>query len=114
MLELRALHTDIDRLCLSGFELGFCLQYIGSGHNARRVAVLRKLQRFLKIRHRFIEKFFLRIERPQLKVVLRQLRTRAQTRRFQIGGARLRAGATGFDQTANAAPHIDLPRNIYG
>ena len=114
MLERGALHVDVRILRASGFQLRLRLGHIHGGSDAAVVAALRQLERFLVGHDGRVEESLLRIEAPQLEVVERQFRVKAQIHARQIGGACLRFGARGFHRPPHAAPHIGFVGNVNG
>ena len=55
---------------------------------------------------RFVQKLLLRIQRAELKIILRQLGLSEQADGFEVCRARLGACRAGFDETANPAPDV--------
>ena len=74
MLELRALHTEVERLRLGAKQLGFGLHHISAAGHAHGVTIARELERFQVGRHGVFKKLLLRVIHAQLEEVRRQFR----------------------------------------
>ena len=109
MLKLRTLHTDIDSLRLSGFELGLRNNDIGLGGNSSVITVLRKLESFTVSGNRVIQSFFLRVKGTQLEIIHRQFCLHGQTHGLKIGKRSLGCGRPCFHLTPHLSPHIGFP-----
>ena len=111
MLPLRALHAEVDGLCLGGPELGLGLDHVGPGGHAARIPVSSQLERLREGVDRRVQQLPLGVEGLQLEVVLRQLSLEAQPDRLEVGRARLGAGLAGLDRAADPAPEVWFPRH---
>src|SRR5205814_2414985 len=59
-----------------------------------------------------VEELLLAIEAAESEVVKAELGMHAQARRFEVRSARLSRRAAGFDNAAEAAPHVCLVRDV--
>ena len=109
MLQRRALHAKIDGLRPRGLDLGRRLHYIGLGHNAGGVLVLHQFERLVVGGHRLLQQELLRVQRAQLKVILRERGLGRQARRFQVARARFDVCIAGLDRAADVAPNVRHP-----
>jgi hypothetical protein len=112
MLELRALHADVDRLRQRALQLRVGLDHVGARADPGAVAVLGQRQRFLERLRRVLEQLALRIEHAQLEIVRRQLRLQREPRRGEIACARLHRGLVRLERPAQASPQIDVPARV--
>jgi hypothetical protein len=109
VLELRALHAEIDGLHQSTLELRIRLHYVGARHYAGPVAVFGELERLAQRTGGVVEEPRLRVERAQLEIARRELRLEREACRGDVAGARSRRGLGGLDAPAHPAPQVDLP-----
>ena len=65
-------HAHVDRLGLRRLELGFRLEDVCTRHDTTRVLILSELEGLLERGDGRVQELLLRIECPQLEVVLRQ------------------------------------------
>ena len=114
MFQLGALHAYVDRLGLSGFELGFRLKNVRPGYDAACIAVPGQFEGLSEGGDRRIEKLFLRVKRAELKVKLRERGLDAQAGRCQISRACLCAGPVGLYVSADPPPEVRFPGYVNG
>src|SRR6185436_18361435 len=112
VLELRALHAQVEALRARRVELRLGLHDVQARDDAGIVAVARHLQGLAIGVGGLVEQRFLRVERAQLEVVLRQRRLREQPRVDEVARARLRPGVARLDQAPDAAPQVGLPGEV--
>ena len=109
MLQLGPLDTEIYRLRLGALELGFSLKEIRPGRDPGGIAIIGHIQRLAIDGGRRIQKLFLGVHYPQLKIIAGQGRLSAESCCRQVCGACLGIGLAGFDSPAYPAPQVNFP-----
>ena len=112
VLELRALHAEIDELRARGLHLLLRLCHVASSGHARVVAVGGQVQCLLERVDRRLQQRRLGVDRPHLQIVGRDLGVHAEPDTLEVGGARLHSRASGGDALAHPSPHVRLVRRI--
>jgi hypothetical protein len=109
VLELGALHLDIDRLCLDGLDLRLGLDHIRSRHRPLLVLVLGDRLRPLVLDNGPLEQAAQGVRGAQIEIGDRQLILRQEPGAGDIGCARLREANVALDQAPHLTPHVDVP-----
>jgi len=112
VLELRALHPEVDRVGHGALQLGLGLHHVDLGGDARVVTILGEVERLLERRDGFVEDALLSVDRAKQQVARRQRRLRRQPRAGEVGRARLRARLAGLRGAPDASPQVELPRRV--
>ena len=114
MLELRALHANVNILRLRGLKLRGRLLHLHLRRQPAGVAVGGKVQSLLIGHHGRVQQLLLGIQAPQLKVVGRQLGVNAQARGLQIRRAGLGARLGRGNIEPDAAPGVHFVGEVEG
>ena len=110
VLELRALHADVEGLRLGGENLGLGRRDIRLRYRIPAVElVLHDLQRGLVFLDRAIEQFAQRIRGAEIEIGGGERPLRRKLGIVEIGGAGLRAGRVALDLPAHFAPDVEVP-----
>ena len=109
MLKLRALHADIDGLCLHIEELGLGGDHVSTRHGACVELVLCDFERALVLRSGAVEQIAQRVRGAQIEIGKRKLRLSGQFGVVEIGVVCLREGGVAFHLPTDLAPDVKIP-----
>ncbi|MCU0868202.1 MAG: hypothetical protein MUF30_01165, partial [Burkholderiales bacterium] len=112
VLQLRALHRQVDRLRARRVALRARLHHVGPGDDAGGIAVLDQLQVARPAVGRRVEQPSLLVGHAQQHVVLRELGLGGQLDRREVRTRGGLVGATGLDLPPHPPPQVRLPRHV--